>query len=163
MTDICRLCASLKILDHLRPIDEPSLALRRKLLRCCQLELPNDADYLPQSVCDVCMQRLDSAWSFAESVTQAQETLQKAFDSVEFNRKPINGSRRSPKKEPRKVCSNFKEFLREHILNEFVHVFFRPIVLQSMSKFKVPSHHYIFRRYLLKILHRGLMSTSKQC
>lgn len=89
MTDICRLCASLKTLEHLTPIDEPSLSLKRKLLRCCQLELPSNADVLPQNVCDNCVQRLESAWTFAESVAQAQETLQTAFSTTDFVRQPV--------------------------------------------------------------------------
>lgn len=79
MTDICRLCASLKTFEHLVFIDDPSLALKKKLLRCCQISLSIEDDLLPQNVCNSCIQRLDNSWAFAENVSQAQETLRKAF------------------------------------------------------------------------------------
>lgn len=53
MTDICRLCASLKRLDHLITIADPSLSVKNKLLRCCQVEL-SQSPLLPQNICTDC-------------------------------------------------------------------------------------------------------------
>lgn len=78
MTDICRLCASLKILDQLKSIAEPNLRLVEKLSRCCSVELSSD-ELMPQSVCEECVLTLNSSWNFAEKVCQAQEILKKAF------------------------------------------------------------------------------------
>lgn len=91
MTDICRLCASLKTLDHLVTLGDPALSLKQKLNRCCQLDLPDGDDLLPQNVCDNCVQSLDNCWTFAENVAQAQETLRKAF-SVDFVHNFISAS-----------------------------------------------------------------------
>lgn len=88
MTDICRLCASLKTLDHLVTMTDPQLDIKRKLLRCCQLELREDDDFLPQNVCTVCIQSLENSWTFAENVSEAQKTLRKAF-SDDFAQKLI--------------------------------------------------------------------------
>lgn len=88
MTDICRLCASLKTLDQLVTIEDPALALKKKLTRCCQLEFDDNEDFLPQNVCLVCVQNLENSWNFAENVSQAQQTLRKAF-SVDFAKKLI--------------------------------------------------------------------------
>lgn len=79
MTDICRLCASLKTFEQLKFIDDPSLDLKKKLLRCCQINISHSNELLPQNVCSNCIQRIDSAWAFAEEVSLAQETLCKAF------------------------------------------------------------------------------------
>lgn len=78
MTDICRLCASLKILDQLTSLAEPNLRLIEKLSRCCSLELSPD-ELMPQSICQECVLSLDSSWNFAEKVCQAQDILKKAF------------------------------------------------------------------------------------
>ena len=90
MTDICRLCASLKTLDHLFTLGDPNLSIRKKLSRCCQLKLPDGDDLLPQNVCKNCVQTLENCWTFAENVAQAQETLRKAF-SVDFVQSVIGG------------------------------------------------------------------------
>lgn len=82
MTDICRLCASLKILDHLTVMGEPNLQLREKLSRCCSIELPSNDELMPQSVCRECISSLNTSWNFAEKVFQAQEILKKAFNIV---------------------------------------------------------------------------------
>lgn len=79
MTDICRLCASLKILNQLVTIGEPELDILPKLIRCCNIELPRTDDFLPQSVCRDCVQNLNASWAFSEKVLQAQETLRQAF------------------------------------------------------------------------------------
>lgn len=81
MTDICRLCASLKRLDHLITIADPSLSVKTKLLRCCQVELPANDDFMPQNICTDCISNLNNSWVFAEKVHQAQETLKQAFMS----------------------------------------------------------------------------------
>lgn len=78
MTDICRLCASLKILDQLTSIAEPNLRLVEKLARCCSIELSPD-ELMPQSICHECVLSIDSSWNFAEKVYQAQDILKKAF------------------------------------------------------------------------------------
>lgn len=78
MTDICRLCASLKILDQLTSLAEPNLRLIEKLSRCCSLELSPD-ELMPQSICQECVLSLESSWNFAEKVCQAQDILKKAF------------------------------------------------------------------------------------
>lgn len=78
MTDICRLCASLKILDQLTSIAEPNLRIVEKLARCCSIELSSD-ELMPQSICQECVVKLDSSWIFAEKVCQAQDILKKAF------------------------------------------------------------------------------------
>lgn len=79
MTDICRLCASLKRLGALIPLSDPSQAVKKKLRRCCQLELPLNDEFMPQSVCHDCVGQLNVCWSFAERVEQVQETLRQAF------------------------------------------------------------------------------------
>lgn len=76
-TDYCRLCALQVSTEFLRPINDPVLLLPEKLLRCCQLKLPANDERLPQNACDRCVQQLYSAWAFAESVAQAQDTLHK--------------------------------------------------------------------------------------
>ncbi len=78
MTDICRLCASLKILDQLTSIAEPNLRLTEKLSRCCSVELSAN-ELMPQSICHECVLSIDSSWNFAEKVCQAQDILKKAF------------------------------------------------------------------------------------
>lgn len=80
MTDICRLCASLKRLDHLQTLTNPALEATEKLARCCQMVFPpaND-EYLPQNVCFDCVVHLNASFAFAERVEQAQETLRQAF------------------------------------------------------------------------------------
>lgn len=78
MTDICRLCASLKILDQLTSIAEPNLRIVEKLSRCCSVELSLD-ELMPQSICQECVVSLESSWNFAEKVCQAQDILKKAF------------------------------------------------------------------------------------
>lgn len=99
MTDICRLCASLKTLDHLMLINDPDLSLKIKLMRCCQLELPGgDDDLLPQNVCDNCVQRLNKSWQFANDVTDAQETLRKAFANIKEEYRRIDAIGRGIKK-----------------------------------------------------------------
>lgn len=80
MTDICRLCATLKRLDHLTTLADPELDAIPKLWRCCQLDFPPDHDeLLPQSVCHDCVCHLNASYAFAERVQQAQETLRQAF------------------------------------------------------------------------------------
>lgn len=88
MTDICRLCASLKRLDHLVTLADPNLSVKAKLLRCCQVELPANDDFMPQNVCTDCVSNLNSSWIFAEKVSQAQETLKQAF-VVDFDQNLI--------------------------------------------------------------------------
>ncbi|KAG4066817.1 hypothetical protein HA402_012884 [Bradysia odoriphaga] len=78
MTDICRLCASLKILDQLTSMQEPNLRIGEKLARCCSVELSPD-ELMPQSICHECIVSIDSSWNFAEKVCQAQDILKKAF------------------------------------------------------------------------------------
>lgn len=98
MTDICRLCASLKILDQLTSIAEPNLRLVEKLARCCSLELSPD-ELMPQSICQECVLSIDSSWNFAEKVCQAQDILKKAFiicsvknDDLDEPRNSFNGT-----------------------------------------------------------------------
>ena len=79
MADFCRLCASLKTLPQLIPAADPSLSLKQKLARCCQLELPQNDEFLPQNVCNECVQQLNNSWVFSEKVRQAQDTLKQAF------------------------------------------------------------------------------------
>lgn len=80
MTDICRLCATLKRLDHLTTLADPELDAFPKLWRCCQLDFPPVHDELmPQSVCHDCVCNLNASYAFAERVQQAQETLRQAF------------------------------------------------------------------------------------
>lgn len=79
MTDICRLCASLKTLDQLQTIEDPTLSVKQKLARCCQFEFPAEDDFLPQCVCNDCILCLNNSWTFSEKVLQAQETLKRAF------------------------------------------------------------------------------------
>lgn len=78
---ICRLCASLKRLDHLITIADPSLSVKAKLLRCCQVELPSNDDFMPQNICTDCLGHLNNSWLFSEKVRQAQDTLKQAFMS----------------------------------------------------------------------------------
>lgn len=78
MTDICRLCASLKRLDHLITIADPSLSVKTKLLRCCQVELSHNP-ILPQNICKECLSSLNNSWVFAERVLECQRTLEQAF------------------------------------------------------------------------------------
>lgn len=84
MTDICRLCASLKTLEQLVLLDEPNLLLKTKLAKCCAFEIPEHDEYLPQNVCKDCMLCLNKSWSFAEKVLQSQDILKKAF-LIEFD------------------------------------------------------------------------------
>lgn len=80
MTDICRLCASLKRLDQLvATVEDSTVAIKVKLIRCCQIEIPQNDDFMPQNVCHECVQNLNTSWNFAEKVLQAQETLRQAF------------------------------------------------------------------------------------
>lgn len=80
MTDICRLCASLKRLDHLMTLADPALAAAAKLSRCCRMDFPPPHDeFLPQNVCFDCVAHLNASYAFAERVHQAQETLRHAF------------------------------------------------------------------------------------
>lgn len=79
MTDICRLCASLKILEQLTSISEPNLHLAEKLSKCCSLELSINDELMPQSVCQECILSLNNSWNFAEKVCQAQDILKKSF------------------------------------------------------------------------------------
>lgn len=76
--------------------------MRKKLLRCCQLELTMDDDLL-QYVCDDCVQQLDRAWSFDESVAHPRNILHQEFapssvqETVEEHSLARWGSRRKLK------------------------------------------------------------------
>lgn len=50
-------------------------------MRCCQVELPSNDDFMPQNICTDCVSNLNNSWVFAEKVRQAQETLKQAFMS----------------------------------------------------------------------------------
>ncbi|KAJ6636674.1 Zinc finger protein [Pseudolycoriella hygida] len=109
MTDICRLCASLKILEQLTSITEPNLRIAEKLSRCCSLELSHD-ELMPQSVCKECVSSLDISWNFAEKACQSQVVLKKAFSTSLFAqdenevKKSFNGpTKRSEILAPRSV------------------------------------------------------------
>lgn len=93
MTGVCRLCASLKTLEQLKTLDDPNLALQKKLVRCCEFRLPTTNDeYMPQNVCNDCVVCLNKSWAFAEKVADAQEILKRAFltDYIQKNCSPPN-------------------------------------------------------------------------
>jgi len=72
MSDVCRLCASVKSMADLVHIQDPNICLESKLMRCCQIILSNEP-LLPQSVCEECIQHLEASWKFAEMVSATQE------------------------------------------------------------------------------------------
>lgn len=78
MENRCRLCANVKTPRQLIcSIEDQSLNIEQKLIDCCRWKsYENYSTYsLPQKICNACMRNLEKSWTFAESVTQAQQTL----------------------------------------------------------------------------------------
>lgn len=78
MDSVCRLCAKEKPLKQLgRCIDDRTLDLHQKLIDCCRWNslVPIEYDSLPKRICNACYRKLESSWSFAECVAQAQQEL----------------------------------------------------------------------------------------
>lgn len=76
MDSLCRLCAKEKSPKQLvYNVDDRTLNIEQKLIDCCRWNsfIPNEE--LSKKICRTCFKKLESSWSFAESVTQAQNQL----------------------------------------------------------------------------------------
>lgn len=80
MTDICRLCASLKTIERMIDITDSKHSIQLKLKRCCQIDLDSKTnDLLPQKACSDCFMQLNKCWLFTEKVIKAQDILKRTF------------------------------------------------------------------------------------
>lgn len=85
LKQMCRLCLQIKTsIEIMGEINDPVLGLKPKLNHCCrwrEWELFENKN-LPQNVCISCVQKLESCWEFAESVSAAQQTLLKIIENI---------------------------------------------------------------------------------
>lgn len=81
MVGLCRLCASLRKMDALISIQDDTNEICQKLRQCCQLRI-HMQDALPKSLCQECLENLNSSHKFYMKVKDAQETLQTLFPST---------------------------------------------------------------------------------
>lgn len=82
METTCRLCAKEKPLNQLgRCINDRTLNVQPKLIDCCRWNTlaPIEYDAMPKRICNACYRKLETSWSFAESVAQAQQELFSRF------------------------------------------------------------------------------------
>lgn len=78
MTDICRLCATVKTIDELLNIKDPYYSIETQVYQSCQINLSDD-EHLPQNACTDCFQSLNTCIGFINGIIRAQETLKEAF------------------------------------------------------------------------------------
>lgn len=81
MAEICRLCASFKTIDLLVPLFDAVQSIPAKVEQCCRVNVSADDREMPQNVCKGCLDALNKSYTFAETVTMAQNTLRKAIAS----------------------------------------------------------------------------------
>lgn len=80
MTIYCRLCAESKDPDEIiTNITDDENLTERKLMVCCQWNLENTTQKLPQDVCTACSDKLEKCWIFAQNVKLAQIKLEQMF------------------------------------------------------------------------------------
>lgn len=86
MTTYCRLCAELKTVDDLSTtITDTKLKIEEKLIVCCQWNNYRNINCnFPDTVCYLCIEKLEKCWIFSESVALAQEKLQEIFQDTEL-------------------------------------------------------------------------------
>lgn len=92
MENLCRLCAKKKSPKQLiYNIEDPVLCIEQKLIDCCQWNLLNSTEYdgLPKKICNICFQKLENSWKFAENVANAQCHLLSLIDGIQSNLPPI--------------------------------------------------------------------------
>lgn len=84
MENVCRLCAKEKKLAQLvHSIQDQRLNVEQKLKDCCRWNSYSNENYeLPTKICNACYRRLESSWSFAESVAQAQQQLLTLIEDI---------------------------------------------------------------------------------
>lgn len=70
----CRLCAKVKHPSELNvAIDDP--LIHQKLIECCRWNALKQNDNFPQSVCNLCSEKLQKCWEFVQCVENAQTEL----------------------------------------------------------------------------------------
>lgn len=77
MTDICRLCASLKQLRDLLNIKSEQIENKLQILNIVLVE--DEEQVLPQNACLDCISGLDTCIEYIDGVNKAQETIRQAF------------------------------------------------------------------------------------
>lgn len=79
MENWCRLCADMKLPEELvHSIDDQTLNIEQKLIDCCRwcsFDV-DESERMPKLICNVCFQKLEYSWAFAECVALAQQKLQ---------------------------------------------------------------------------------------
>lgn len=92
MENLCRLCAKEKPIKQLvHSIEDQKLNIEKKLNDCCRWSsiISYEYDELPKKICNACYRKLESSWSFAESVAQAQKHLFTLIDDIKPELAPI--------------------------------------------------------------------------
>lgn len=92
MENLCRLCAKEKPIKQLvHSIEDQKLNIEKKLNDCCRWSsiISYEYDELPKKICNACYRKLESSWSFAEIVAQAQKHLFTLIDDIKPELAPI--------------------------------------------------------------------------
>lgn len=92
MENLCRLCAEEKPIKQLvHSIEDQKLNIEKKLNDCCRWSsiISYEYDELPKKICNACYRKLESSWSFAEIVAQAQKHLFTLIDDIKPELAPI--------------------------------------------------------------------------
>lgn len=79
MSQICRLCASVKSFDELVSIKDSNFNIEIKINLLSQVITLSDDEHLPQNACLECIVGLDSCLGYIDRVNKAQESLKHAF------------------------------------------------------------------------------------
>lgn len=92
MENLCRLCAKEKPIKQLvHSIGDQQLNIEHKLNDCCRWSsiVSYEYDELPKKICNACYRKLESSWSFADSVAQAQKHLFTLIENIKPELAPI--------------------------------------------------------------------------
>lgn len=86
MTTYCRLCAEFKEpVEIITTISDTERLIEEKLIACCQWNVTENEQKLPQDICMFCMDKLDKCWLFSQSVQLAQSKLLEIFGKRWFS------------------------------------------------------------------------------
>lgn len=92
METVCRMCAKEKPSKQLvRSIEDRTLNIQQKLIDCCRWNsmIGTECETLPKKICNSCYRKLDTSWTFAESVAQAQQQIFSMFAEEKPVMRPI--------------------------------------------------------------------------
>lgn len=83
MSNYCRLCAEFKDSSEIiTSISDQEKCIEEKLIACCEWNAEDTENLLPQSICELCFEKLEQCWLFSQSVQQAQHKLQEVFGEI---------------------------------------------------------------------------------